>query len=275
MTTVAKRYDVSSNYLARICERLDVPRPPRGYWQQLAAGIKIKASPLPGVKPGGELAWTRDGALPPRAPLSATTPAIGPRTGPRPAQHPLLLGARAHFDHARDPGWQAVGYVRPYKKNLVDVVVSKDMLDRALKVANAFFLLLEERGQRVTLAPNGATAHVTCDQRAGRPGTHDYSEHWTPARPTVTFIGDVAIGLTLFEISEEVDARYDSALSRWVRATAAPPSARRRPQSRHSDWTSRHWLPSGRLGLHAFAPYRGVTWEHYWYETRAGEFSKC
>jgi Zn-dependent peptidase ImmA (M78 family) len=31
MTTVAKRYDVSSNFLARICERLHVPHPLRGY----------------------------------------------------------------------------------------------------------------------------------------------------------------------------------------------------------------------------------------------------
>jgi len=30
MTTVAKRYDVSSNYLARICERLNIPRPSEG-----------------------------------------------------------------------------------------------------------------------------------------------------------------------------------------------------------------------------------------------------
>lgn len=30
MTTVSKRYGVSSVYLARICEQLRVPRPPRG-----------------------------------------------------------------------------------------------------------------------------------------------------------------------------------------------------------------------------------------------------
>lgn len=30
MTTVAQRYGVSANYLARICERLVVPRPGRG-----------------------------------------------------------------------------------------------------------------------------------------------------------------------------------------------------------------------------------------------------
>ena len=38
MTTVAARYTVSSSFLARVCERLGVPRPPRGYWAQLQVG---------------------------------------------------------------------------------------------------------------------------------------------------------------------------------------------------------------------------------------------
>ena len=32
MTKVAARYEVSSSFLARVCARLNVPRPPRGYW---------------------------------------------------------------------------------------------------------------------------------------------------------------------------------------------------------------------------------------------------
>ena len=32
MTTVALKYEVSSSFMARICTRLKVPRPPRGYW---------------------------------------------------------------------------------------------------------------------------------------------------------------------------------------------------------------------------------------------------
>lgn len=31
MTKVAARYGVSSSFLARVCERLNVPRPSRGY----------------------------------------------------------------------------------------------------------------------------------------------------------------------------------------------------------------------------------------------------
>jgi hypothetical protein len=32
---VAKKYEVSSNFLARVCERLNVSRPSRGYWAQV------------------------------------------------------------------------------------------------------------------------------------------------------------------------------------------------------------------------------------------------
>src|SRR4051812_15120378 len=36
MTVVAARYDVSANYLARVCRHLHVPHPPRGYWAKLS-----------------------------------------------------------------------------------------------------------------------------------------------------------------------------------------------------------------------------------------------
>jgi hypothetical protein len=59
MTTVAKRYEVSSNYLARICEQLRVPRPSQGYWQQLAAGRTIERAQLPEADPGDKVVWKR------------------------------------------------------------------------------------------------------------------------------------------------------------------------------------------------------------------------
>ena len=49
MLTVAARYGVSSNFLARVCERLNVPHPGRGYWQQLEVG---KAEPNQLLQPG-------------------------------------------------------------------------------------------------------------------------------------------------------------------------------------------------------------------------------
>ena len=46
MTRLANRLEVSSNYLARVCEALNVPHPPRGYWARRAAGEKLEVLPL-------------------------------------------------------------------------------------------------------------------------------------------------------------------------------------------------------------------------------------
>ncbi len=61
MTTVAERYSVSSNYLARICEQLKVPRPPRGYWARRAVGQVGEQPPLTPLDPGDETMWIRGG----------------------------------------------------------------------------------------------------------------------------------------------------------------------------------------------------------------------
>jgi hypothetical protein len=45
-----------------------------------------------------------------------------------------------------------VGYLRPFKRNLVDIFVSNDTLTYPLDTANELFLRLEERGHRVMLA---------------------------------------------------------------------------------------------------------------------------
>lgn len=39
------RYGISGRGLKKICDRLDIPSPPRGYWAQLAAGQRIKQTP--------------------------------------------------------------------------------------------------------------------------------------------------------------------------------------------------------------------------------------
>jgi len=38
MSTLAREFGLSDRGLAKICERHDIPRPPRGYWAKLEAG---------------------------------------------------------------------------------------------------------------------------------------------------------------------------------------------------------------------------------------------
>jgi hypothetical protein len=71
MTRVAARYDVSANYLARVCFHLNVPVPHRGYWAKVQhgktrSGHRCSASlaysvTAPSACPGEEIAGAAAG----------------------------------------------------------------------------------------------------------------------------------------------------------------------------------------------------------------------
>jgi len=52
MSRLAAEYGVSDVALAKTCKRMNVPTPGRGYWARLAAGAKLKPTPLPKAQPG-------------------------------------------------------------------------------------------------------------------------------------------------------------------------------------------------------------------------------
>ncbi len=68
---------------------------------------------------------------------------------------PSRKGARG-ADKARVSNYYEEGYLKPWKRILVDVYVSKEALERALEMANTLFLALERRGHSVTMAPTGS-----------------------------------------------------------------------------------------------------------------------
>jgi hypothetical protein len=47
---VSKKYDISDVGLRKICMSLDIPVPPRGYWEKLAAGKAVEKPALPPTK---------------------------------------------------------------------------------------------------------------------------------------------------------------------------------------------------------------------------------
>ena len=63
MLAVAKEYEVSANYLARVCASLNVPWPPRGYWARVAAGQKPRRPALPPARSGDQLEWEKGAGL--------------------------------------------------------------------------------------------------------------------------------------------------------------------------------------------------------------------
>lgn len=52
MTRLAEEFGITGNGLAKVCDRMDVPYPPRGYWAKKAAGKPVVTFKLPPIKAG-------------------------------------------------------------------------------------------------------------------------------------------------------------------------------------------------------------------------------
>lgn len=52
MTRLAEEFGITGNGLAKVCDRMDVPYPPRGYWAKKAAGKPVVTLKLPPIKAG-------------------------------------------------------------------------------------------------------------------------------------------------------------------------------------------------------------------------------
>ncbi len=68
MSRLAQDYGISGNGLAKICDRLKVPYPPRGYWAKKAAGKRVVQYRLP----------DREDGTPQTATISPTPPPVSP-----------------------------------------------------------------------------------------------------------------------------------------------------------------------------------------------------
>ncbi|RVJ23779.1 hypothetical protein CN184_11490 [Sinorhizobium medicae] len=275
MLRVAEQFEVSSSYMARVCSALNVPRPERGYWAKMAVGKAPPQDLLPDARPGDLLSWSRDGELPVR-PKPAYVPEIRKRAPrqrvSREAIHELIRGARAHFESGRPVDEET--YLKPYKKLLLDVITSKACLDKSLNFANELFKRLEVSGHRVMIAPTNekfGRAHIDERETSQRPRDYYHSGLWSPYRPTIVYIGTIAVGLTIVEASEKLLMRYIGN-GKYIREADYTPPRRSRYAADHT-WTTTKEIPSGRLKLVIYCPYHSVTWLEEWVETSRSSLS--
>jgi hypothetical protein len=260
MTTVAARYEVSSNYLARVCRHLNVPFPHRGYWAKVQHGQTPTRPPLPAPRVGDVLQWEKGDSIPRSSEVDAAPHSVNKKAS---TTHQIVTSStRESFEKGR---LSEEGYLRPYKRNLVDVFVTRRTLPQALETATDLFRRFDRSGRRVTLA----TSYMHRPPlRLFEAQTFDYHhpEPWAPNHATVVYFGSMAFGLTIFETTEHVEVVYDwDQPIRYVRATPDIMKSKSR-------WTttSKHHMPSGRLALRAYFPDWRVPWEKVWVASRAG-----
>jgi hypothetical protein len=275
MIAVAKRFNVSGSYLARVCSRLNVPRPARGYWAKLTVGKAPTKPTLPEARAGDEVTWDPEGSFPEVARAARPTPSRADGTHATKAamsskgQHELIFGAKNVFLAGRESRWS--NYLKPAKKLLPEIHVTKAALDAALEFADALFKQLEQRGHRVTLASVGEQIHrPEIDTREKPDKRNHHVDLWSPARCTVVYVGGTAIGLAIFELTESTQMRYVNGT--YIREKDyVPPKSK---WARDSTWTSTQDIACGRFSLLAYTSYYTKKWSHAWKEVRVGDFIK-
>ena len=279
MIQVAEQFGVSGSYMTRVCAVLKVPKPGVGYWAKAAVGRAPPPKPLPPAQPGDQLYWVKEGDLC-HLPAFTRPVLVGPEvlkdirarkklTG----QHVLVCGAKAHFESGRPV--EEGQYLKPFKKLLVDVTASRETLDKALGFANDLYIALESAGYRVVLAPPDERLRRAeieeHEEPKKRQSYYDHRRLWSPRRPTVVYVGTVAIGLAVIEMSESVLLR--NVKGKYIRdADYIPPKATR-PYGDHT-WTTTEDLPCGRLRLVAYSPYWLVSWSQTWQESKKSSLKR-
>jgi hypothetical protein len=171
--------------------------------------------------------------------------------------HRLIRGAKAHFLKTRKLNH---GYLKPYKKMLVDLILSQENLDKGLSVANQIFLALEDFDHHVALEGHSFRYQRThAEEAIIKKGAKEYLKLWGPDRCTIVNVGDIPIGITLYEEGKVIDVRY-------VDGDYLPldhPKVIKYATRQHS-WTTTQLCPSSKFVLFAYSPIYRVNWKHQW-----------
>lgn len=261
MLTLAPKYGVSAVFLSKVCARLKIPCPPRGYWARKRSGQKPKIPPLPKFKSGDPAEWKKGDELV-RSEGSELVEAI-PRTAK--ARHAMIMGSLASFTSGRVSD---DGYLRPTKRNLPDIVTTEPTLNRAAAMLTKLATRFREANHRIAVAcgESGFTRKAL-DNEDGRLRRSIY-QTWSPGKPTLVFIGATAIGLTIYEQTVEKEVVYIDGKYVPVREARKlkPGLWDRRTKTFYR--TSSQTMASKHLCLRAYSPYFRVEWSHTWHEDK-------
>ena len=156
---LAKRYSISDVALAKVCRKLRVPVPSRGYWAQVAAGQQPVKPELEALPEGSQtklyvrrgrrevVEFTAEAEALASREKSPDAAIVVPETLAEP--HPLvsstakILGRMTTSDS---------GVVCCVEHRCLNICVAPANLDRALRIMSALIIGLETRGLKVELA---------------------------------------------------------------------------------------------------------------------------
>jgi len=160
MTKLAKEYGISDVALAKICKKLNVPYPWRGYWRRKETGKAVKQLPLPPSADPAKQSVVICRTIRPEA-VTALPESVQENitaeqfpeqkiTVPDRLMNPHRL-LKGHLDGWRSASVDEYGAIQSGSLRQLNIRVSPQHLSRALRIMNALFLALDGRGHPVAI----------------------------------------------------------------------------------------------------------------------------
>lgn len=263
MVSLAPKYGVSAVFLSRVCARLNIPCPPRGYWARKQSGQRPEIPPLPASTIAVPTEWRRGDQLPS---ITRLEPAM-PNPKKASAKSAMLMGSLSSFTSGRVAG---DGYLKPAKRSLPDLVVTEPTLHRAASVLQKLANCFREANCRISVAcgDDGYIRKALGDEEGRLKRSVFETDIWSPGRPTLVFIDEVAIGLSIYEQTVEKEmVDLDGQYLPVKEARKIKPGLWNRKTGKFYR-KSLQRVPSKRLCLRAYSPYPLVSWEYTWTENK-------
>lgn len=152
-THVAKKLEISDVAVVKICRKLDVPRPPRGYWAKLKHGYDVNKPNLPATKEStpGTYFFDRRGTDQSLAGRAVDAPAVEiPET--LKGCHPIIRLMK------RD--WASCEKDRYGRRTCEGLLVTHRASTRALRILDAVVRYLEEKGHKLSASKNKVLVEI-------------------------------------------------------------------------------------------------------------------
>ena len=158
MTKVAKKYGISNVALAKICKKLNVPCPWRGYWRRKETGKSVKPLPLPPNSDPAKQVATIHRTIRPDAVVQMSEDALQRIDTEQTAERKIEVSDRltsphyllkAHLEEWRSPKVDDYGAIWSGDIRQLNIRVSPKSLARALRIMDTLFKALEVRGHQV------------------------------------------------------------------------------------------------------------------------------
>jgi hypothetical protein len=205
LVKAAAKYNISAVALGKVCRKLQIPLPGRGYWTKKEFGKPVEKSPLPEaanlpvVRRMKNAFANTMGREDDKAAEVENDPELIRIAAMKKAVIPVNANAKFHkfVEQTRRTLKEAHEdsrgiLIRPRVEPTLDIRVSKKMLDRALRLMNAFVLKIESEGftlqvergengkQRIYTQVFNQTVHFSIVEKAFQKNKREVKEYsWT------------------------------------------------------------------------------------------------